>query len=451
MSDSYPFAPKKVVVSNGIGRFHVYRAAQAAEKIGCLDRFVTSFAVTEDWQHRLLAAKNTKVILGSRLVTKARSRSYEVIPAFKVASLILPELLLSMRTYMPSQWGNISQRAFDLFSSASKPFISGCDCFHVRSGFGGIALEAAKDQASLVVVDHSIAAPDYLLLVDEKERDRWIPLHLQPKCRQQNTGVWERVNFDIQNADVILVNSSFVREQLISFSRVEPTKIEVIPMGVNTSIFKPARTKCGISESFTILFVGTLSLRKGVLYLLEAFRRLRLPKAQLTLVGKMGDVVGPLGSYEGLFNYVHHMPQHLLVAEYQKASVFVFPSLAEGSALVTYEAMASGLPVITTVESGSVVRDGIDGFIVSSGDVDQLAERIQHFYDNRDKICEMGKAASEYVTGNFSWSAYEAKVQDLYRRRLGGPSVEARNDLRLSSSASTAQSALQLRNQLQPF
>jgi len=89
-------------------------------------------------------------------------------------------------------------------------------------------------------------------------------------------------------------------------------------------------------------------------------------------------------------------------AAYQQADIFVFPSIEEGSALVTDEAMACGLPVVTTPNAGSVVRDGVEGFIVSIRDPDALAERIDQLRSDADLRREMGYAARTRAT-QFTW------------------------------------------------
>ena len=87
---------------------------------------------------------------------------------------------------------------------------------------------------------------------------------------------------------------------------------------------------------------------------------------------------------------------------YQQADIFVLPSIEEGSALVTYEAMACGLPVVTTPNAGSVVRDGVEGFIVSIRDPDALAERIESValrcrFAARDGLCRANKSNSVHM------------------------------------------------------
>jgi glycosyltransferase involved in cell wall biosynthesis len=97
---------------------------------------------------------------------------------------------------------------------------------------------------------------------------------------------------------------------------------------------------------------------------------------------------------------------------YKKASVFIFPSIAEGFGKVVLEAMASGRPVITTPIPKPAVRDGIDGFYIRSRDVEALKDKMLYFYEHRDEIARMGHNASEQAC-HFSWDRFSAQVADI--------------------------------------
>ena len=104
-----------------------------------------------------------------------------------------------------------------------------------------------------------------------------------------------------------------------------------------------------------------------------------------------------------------HAPYHEVHALYQDADIFVYPSLHEGSAFATYEALASGLPVVATAETGSVVRDGEEGFIVQMRDVEGLMARIQQLYREpalRAAMAVKARARAE----DFTWAHYRARI-----------------------------------------
>ena len=101
-----------------------------------------------------------------------------------------------------------------------------------------------------------------------------------------------------------------------------------------------------------------------------------------------------------------------------QGTIHIFPSQCEGSAKVTYEAAACGLPQITTREAGDVVNDGIEGIIITPGRVDELAEAILHLYNNPDIVARMSIAAREHVVENFTWDHFRARLLDGYGRAM---------------------------------
>jgi len=97
-----------------------------------------------------------------------------------------------------------------------------------------------------------------------------------------------------------------------------------------------------------------------------------------------------------------------------QATIHIFPSQLEGSAKVTYEAAACGLPQVVTRESGDVVREGIEGIIVPPGDVNAIAGAIEHFYQHPRIVSEMSIAARKRVVENFTWDHFRERLLEAY-------------------------------------
>src|SRR5262249_53893463 len=148
-------------------------------------------------------------------------------------------------------------------------------------------------------------------------------------------------------------------------------------------------------------------------YLLEAVKRLKLPDCELVLVGRMIGSPKAFAPYDGLFRHVPNVPYHEVHRLYTGADLFVYPSLHEGSAFATYEALASGLPVIATPNTGSVVRDGIDGFLVAPRDVDALMEKILLLYRDPERRATMGAYARTRAE-EYTWAAYRRRLLDFF-------------------------------------
>jgi glycosyltransferase involved in cell wall biosynthesis len=128
-----------------------------------------------------------------------------------------------------------------------------------------------------------------------------------------------------------------------------------------------------------LLFIGEIGLRKGVPYLLEALRMLNTKKVHAKLVGKIALSREIVTRYTDVADFVGSVPRSDIKSLYDWADVFVLPSICEGSATVTYEALASGVPVICTPNTGSMVRDRVDGHIVPIRNPEAIAQSIENY------------------------------------------------------------------------
>ena len=219
----------------------------------------------------------------------------------------------------------------------------------------------------------------------------------------------ERELQEVQLADYVLCPSRYVANSFIS-NGVPAEKCIVIPYGNNPGIFKREMAN---KENFTILFVGTIGVRKGLIYLFRALELLRTESSiKCLLIGTIEDGFQQIANqYSDLFTHIPRVPHHELSAYYNKASLFVFPSIDEGMAYVQLEAMACGLPVICTFNSGgdSVVTDGEDGYIVPIRDPGAIADKISELFMDPDRLKSMSlKAASK--AKQFTWDSYGDKL-----------------------------------------
>jgi glycosyltransferase involved in cell wall biosynthesis len=266
----------------------------------------------------------------------------------------------------------------------------------------------AQRAGAVCLVDHSIADPLVIAETLQTEASRWEMPEEFPELH------WRCVAQDIDEADHILVNSGFVRDTLMSCRGIPVNKITILSLGVDLARFSPVSAARSKAEPFQILFVGEIGLRKGVLYLLQAWEKLKLPDAELILIGSVADIEERLAQSKAKFRILTVLPQAELVSYYQNASVFVFPSLIEGSARVIQEAMASGLPIITTPNSGSIVQDGVEGFVVPIRDPEAISARILELYNHPAKRREMGLAARAAAVREFAPEVYRQGLIRLY-------------------------------------
>ncbi len=210
-------------------------------------------------------------------------------------------------------------------------------------------------------------------------------------------------------ADTLLAPSAFVAQEL-ELAGVPAEKIRVIEFG--THVPERTRRHSPDKRGIDFAFVGIINRRKGVHDLLSVWQDPAFSSDRLHLCGRMTPVIAQCLGKTRSSNVL--VPGFINPFEYLLAcDVFVFPSWSEGSAKAVYEAMACGLPVITTHSSGSVVRHGIDGFVIDAGDQQALRQYMEWFHANPQQIETMGAAARARVQG-LTWTRYAERVIDIY-------------------------------------
>lgn len=183
----------------------------------------------------------------------------------------------------------------------------------------------------------------------------------------------------------------WTRDSLVADYGIDERKITVIPPGVDLDRWKPHRDPW--PRPVRLLFVGGDFLRKGGDTVLEAYRSALMPHCELDIVTR--DRVDT----EGLPGVrVHHgvgpnSPE--MMALYARADIFTFPTLADVLPLAIMEAMASGMPVITTAVGGvsKQIEHGVDGFLIRPGDAGALAEATLRLVQDPALLASMGAAA----------------------------------------------------------
>ena len=298
---------------------------------------------------------------------------------------------------------------------ASRQLASGrYDLFHSWSGDCLQTLRVAKKEKIPTLIE-----------IPTWHRDRATGKVGQPASRSTTGSSWfqkwksslllERERFieEYELADLIVVLSEKAAETFRVRGFPEK-KLFYLPRGVDIDRFKPGKRP----DKFRAIFSGALIERKGVHHLLEAWHRLNLPNAELWLVGSLHDEAKPhLKKFwrENIttFGFVRDPESYL-----SQSTVHVFPSQWEGSAKVTYEAAACGLPQITTREAGDVVRDGMEGIVIRPGDVDAIAAALEQLYRHPELVDRMSHAARQRVAENFTWDHFRTRLLGAYEAAM---------------------------------
>lgn len=211
-------------------------------------------------------------------------------------------------------------------------------------------------------------------------------------------------------AEHCLVASSFTKQTLVE-NGVPAQNVHVIPYGIDLERFSAKRKVRTANTPLQVLFVGRLVQRKGIKYLMEALQFLPLGSVELTIVGRPVDDLSWLRNSGVSFRLHESVGSAQLLAAYQQADVFVFPSLAEGFGHVLLEAMACGVPIISTTRTAApdLIRDGQEGFVVAPADSAQLARAIAQLVQHPDRLPAMSEAARARAQ-LFNWSRFRKQL-----------------------------------------
>lgn len=249
------------------------------------------------------------------------------------------------------------------------------DRVYVFTSDGLEILEQTRRQGIPSIVEQTIPPREIVMDMFQREYDAFPDL----VGKESLDGLWRELSArekrEWEAADLILCGSQFVLDGIREVNGPVEKSI-VVNYGVDAFPPAPARPVKTPGQKTNVLFVGEVGFRKGAHYLIDAARRLKnqfhfrfcgrvvLPQRFLDAAPENVEILGIVPRSE--------MPSH-----YQWADVFCLPSLLEGSATVTYEAMAARLPIITTPNAGSLVRDHVDGFLIPPRDVDALTAALE--------------------------------------------------------------------------
>ena len=197
-------------------------------------------------------------------------------------------------------------------------------------------------------------------------------------------------------------------------------KIHVVPYGVDLTSFPPRPQPPAENEPFTIVYVGSLIQRKGLSYLLDAVRALSSPNIRLLLRGRGAVDWDLLKTYGDVpFDLKLGLPLSELVRDIQRSDVFVLPSLTEGFAQVILEAMACGVPIITTANTCApdILTEGVHGFILPIRNADAIEEKLVWGLEHREALAEMGRQAAQQA-GVFTPSRFREGIRRAYQAMI---------------------------------
>lgn len=402
--------PKAIVAQLGSRMYYAVPRIFSQER--SLERLYTDICATQGWP-RLF--KLTPNFLRSKSIKKLLDRTPEGVPSDLITTFTsfgLEYIYRQRKARSTSEVTAVHLWAGDRFNDLI-----------IQNGFGTASLvygynsaserifAAAKKQGLHTVLEQTIAPKLVEMQILQEEAERIA----QWKCHTQddNADIFasrEKREWDL--ADTIVCGSEFVRQNVIREGG-SANKCFVVPYGINFNNLQHHSLKIrkySVNQPLKVLFVGTIGLRKGIYYLIEAMRQLEKAPIQCHIIGNFNiDINEVLRNKPSNLFFCGPIPRSEIISAYSQADIFCLPSLCEGSATVIYEALTLGLPVITTPNSGSIVQDGVDGFIVPIRNSLAIAEKLELFVTNSCLLEQMSLAALEKSKYG-SFNAYSERL-----------------------------------------
>ena len=381
----------RVIVAHE-GKQHVNQLLVGLSKQGWLQRFYVGFASNH----------LPKFLLQStRLAHWLKKKQFDGFDSQLIRSHYV-STLLSRLTKDHLKHIQITFRLFDSWVATS---LKREDKFDVLIGYENcnlLAFRAAKQSQKLTILDLAQIHHHTIKKIQQN-------FPVTDLSASQTALVDRRKQAALAYTDYVLALSSFATQSLTD-NGISRNRIYEVNLGIDPTHFCPApKRKDG---TFQLLFTGTITYRKGLEPLISAFRNLNLPDAELLLVGPVGDAGALLTQCTGAIRHIPFLHHEDLVAYYQQADVFVFPSYLDSWGQVVLEAMACGTPVIISDNTGAkdaVAKGG--GFVVPTGDEGALQEKIRYVYEHRDEAERMGREARR-VAEQYTWANYHQQIAD---------------------------------------
>ena len=406
----------KVILSSGLGPLHFVSSACYISR--CIEdlNFICGY-VPRNANSLLL--KLVAFFRGKKI--NAAIKKHQIWDCgFKVSSCSFAEgvnqFMLILGRLFRGFYKKYYLHAWSLFGWESKRFIKDGEIFHVRSGAGqGGAIKKARKLGMKVLVDHSALHPAQS---EENLRDDCARWGCTPSI-QPNAGVWINVLRDCEMADIVVTNAAHIRDSFIKYG-YPPDKLRVVYLGVRDD-FQGLKEDYTPKDQFRVLFTGGFILLKGAEYIFESLNILRSRgvSVRYDVVGQVAAPTKMLEMYRDSGIVFHgQVPQDDLKGFLRDSDCYLFPSLADGCAQSGMEALAAGLPVVATYQSGLPITDHETGLVVPIKDAMSIAGRIEWLIAHPEECERIGKNAARMMKEKYTWEKYAENMTHIYEELL---------------------------------
>jgi glycosyltransferase involved in cell wall biosynthesis len=404
-----------VVVAQLGARMH-YAVPRLLNRAGLLERLYTDICANKGWPQLLQAVPRA---LRPASLQRLLGRAPAGIPSHRVTAFTSFGLEYARRY---ARAGTPDERNATFLWSGREFCRRVVDCGFGEAravyGFNSASLEilqAARARGLKGVVEQTIAprAMEWTIL---KQEALCFPEWEAPAPKDSMMEDYcARESAEWAAADLVVCGSDFVRDGVVA-QQGDSNKCVVVPYGLEMLAEREAAPNSFRAPGpLRVLTVGAVGLRKGSPYVLAAARQLG-KHAEFRMVGPIEVLPEAQQRLRRTLDLAGSVPRSAMAAHYSWADVFLLPSLCEGSATATYEALFHGLPVICTRETGGVIRNGLEGFVVPSRNSDVIVDKLASLIEQPQLLATMSRAAQDRAS-EYDLDCYGSRLLTPLRER----------------------------------
>ena len=377
----------KIIISC-LTKFHAFNLAEQINKNKSLQCFYTSYAYQKNLIFRFFTKRIDK----------------ENIPKSKIRTNIIISALVKTLNF-----DYFIVQIFDLWVSTMLRFQPKFDFFIGWSSMSLKSMKVAKSKGAIVILERGSSHILFQEKILRKEYKKF------KKKFRINKKIIKKELAEYDQADFISIPSNFVKNTFIEYG-VPDNKLLLNHYGYSQFFKKQTVRKS--DNIYRIVYLGTISIRKGLQYFFEAIEKLSIPKNkyEIHLVGSVDKEFNSILNNFKLenCNFHGHKNHYELSDILSKFDIAVHPSLEEGMSMVTLQLLALGIPVIATTNTGAedLIKDGFNGYIIDIRNSNQIKEKLEFLYNNEKALIEMKNNSLISFTNNFSWDDYGKRYVD---------------------------------------
>lgn len=410
-----PSTPPRFLLAHPAAGSFVQEIALALREGDMLERFATT--VVDDPKAGWRRAAQRVPLVGKRIDQELRRRR---VPGWLLERSVVfpaPELLRVLTSRLDRS-GTVAHRVWEHAEPAFDRWVAKKQLEGVQAvyGFEGSSLHtfrAARQRGLFVAMDLPARAQEQVARIFERELARW-PELATPYARnlaQQRPARARAVREQVELASCVIANSALTLQSYVETGHVMQRAVAV-PLAA-PPVIDATELRAHAAGPLRLLFAGTLSVHKGGHYLLEAFKREpSMHEAELTICGSVTLPDAFVRERRRGVTLRGHVGSGELRRAYLEHDALVLPTLSDGFGLVVTEALAHGLPVITTDQCGAaeLIVHGQNGLLTRAADVESLMAALAHCAKERDALHAM-RARALATAAQRPWSRYRSELR----------------------------------------